>query len=65
VREEGREAFREDYRFTTGRIYPQARMAEQPGRILWVPELEEEIWDWLRQCPQLQSIANAVCNFSS
>jgi hypothetical protein len=57
VREEGREAFKEDYRFTTNRTLPQDHLAEQPGCVLWVPELEEELWEWLREFPTLESIA--------
>jgi hypothetical protein len=58
VREEGREAFKEDYCFTSDRIFRQDRVHEQPGDVLWVPELEEELWQWLGSCQLLNSIAD-------
>jgi hypothetical protein len=57
VREEGRESFQEDYHFTTDRTYPQSRLPGRAGGALWVPELEDELWAWLRGCPRLESIA--------
>ena len=57
VREEGRENFKEDYRFTSNRIFPQTQLAEQLDQMLWVPELTEELWHWLVPCPSLESIA--------
>lgn len=57
VREEGCDAFREDYRFTTSRTFPQERFAKRPNHVLWIPELEEELWEWLRGFSTLESIA--------
>ncbi len=57
VREDHREGFQKDYKFTTSRIRPQARFSEQPDSALWVPEFDEEIWSWLHHLPKLESIA--------
>ncbi len=57
VREDDKEPFKQDYRFTSDRVFPQAAFSERDGYALWVPELEEEVWSWLRQRPKLESIA--------
>ena len=57
VREQDREGFQKDYKFTTSRISPQSQFAEQPNTELWIPEFTDEIWAWLRHLPKLESIA--------
>jgi hypothetical protein len=57
VREDDKEPFKQDYRFTSDRVFPQAAFLERDGYALWVPELEEEVWSWLRERPKLESIA--------
>lgn len=59
VREDDREAFLHDYKFTTSRIVSQSRFAEQPEKVLWIPEFDEEIWSWLRHLPTLASVVDS------
>lgn len=57
VREAESEAFRQDYHFTTDRLLPQSKISERPDDVLWVPELEEEVWTWLNDLPRFESVA--------
>ncbi len=57
VREEDAPNFEEDYSVTTDRLVPQGQVASQPGSILWVPELHEEVWCWISDHPKFASIA--------
>ena len=57
VREEDAPNFEEDYSVTTDRLVPQGQVASQPGSILWVPELHEEVWCWISDHPRFASIA--------
>jgi len=57
VREHEREAFAQDYRFTTSRVQSQSRFAEQSDAELWIPEFDEDVWSWFRHLPRLESIA--------
>ncbi len=57
VREEDAQGFEERYSFTTDRIVPQSQIAAQDKSILWVPELQEEVWCWFNTYPRLSSIA--------
>jgi hypothetical protein len=58
VREDEREGFKQRYEFPSDRPIPQSRFADRPECMLWVPELEDEIWSWLRSCPRLAEIAH-------
>jgi hypothetical protein len=64
VREEDTGRFKEDYSVTTDRVVPQSRIADQDKSILWVPELEEEIWSWLGDYPRLGTIAQVGQGFT-
>jgi hypothetical protein len=57
VREDEKEPFKQDYRFTSDRVFPQTAFAARDGYALWVAELEEEVWSWLKERPKLESIA--------
>jgi|GEM_PF-395376 len=60
VREAEREGFKQRYEFASDRRIQQDRFAERPERpecILWVPELDDEIWSWLRNCSKLTDVA--------
>jgi len=57
VREDEREGFKQRYEFPSDRRIQQHRFAERPECILWVPELDDEIWSWLRNCPRLTDVA--------
>ena len=57
VRECDREGFRRDYKFTTSRIRPQSGFDQGPENPLWIPEFDEEIWEWIDSCPKLGSMA--------
>lgn len=57
VRENGREGFKQRYEFASDRRIQQDKLAERPECILWVPELDDEIWSWLRNCPKLTDVA--------
>ncbi len=57
VREDEREDFEQRYEFPSDRHIPQGRFAERSECMLWVPELDDEIWSWLENCPKLADIA--------
>ena len=57
VRECDREGFKQDYRFTTSRTRTQSSFEHTPDHTLWIPEFDEEIWEWTRGFPKLGSMA--------
>ncbi len=58
VREDEREGFKGRYDFPSDRNVRQSEFAEREECVLWVPELSEEIWSWLRGYPTLSDIAD-------
>lgn len=58
VREDEREGFKQRYEFPSARNVTQSGFAERPECMLWVPELDDEIWSWLRNCPELSDVAD-------
>ncbi len=58
VREDEREGFKERYDFPSDRSIQQSEFASRPECMLWVPESDDEIWSWLRNCPPLVDIAD-------
>ncbi|HNQ23030.1 MAG TPA: N-6 DNA methylase [Phycisphaerae bacterium] len=58
VREDQRDGFEQRYEFPSDRRIQQAMFAERSGFRLWIPELQEDVWSWLRECPRLVDIAD-------
>lgn len=58
VREDERDGFKQRYKFPSNRRILQSRFADRPECMLWVPELDDEIWSWLRKYPRLIDIAD-------
>lgn len=58
VREDEREGFKQRYEFRSDRRVQQGTFAERSAFRLWIPELDEEIWSWLREYPRLADIAD-------
>lgn len=60
VREEDTSIFTSEYQFKPGqdRLVRQARFSSNPNHVLWVEELDEEVWSWLKKHPTLESLAD-------